>query len=126
MNSQAAANAAPLHDRDATVVPRRLELIATTALFGAAGSVLFSIAIAQSCLLIAALCWAGLLVWRGERVQAPRFFWPLLVYAGVTLVSAAFSSNPRASFMDSKQLILFLLVPITYRLMTASRSRWLL
>jgi O-antigen ligase len=56
------------------------------------------------------------------RFAAPRFFWPLLAYAGITLVSAAFSPDPRTSFIDCKQLSLFLLVPITYALVTGARG----
>ena len=57
-----------------------------------------------------------MLVVRSERPQAPAFFWPLALYAAATLASAALSGDPRASLMDCKQLVLFLLVPITYRL----------
>ncbi len=52
-------------------------------------------------------------------------FWPLLVYAGLTLVSAAFSPQRQTSFIDCKQLVLFLLVPVTYRLMNESRAQTL-
>ena len=48
-----------------------------------------------------------------------------MVYAGLTLVSAAFSPQPRTSLIDCKQLVLFLLVPITYRLMNQSRAQTL-
>ena len=49
-------------------------------------------------------------------------FVPLAAYAGVTLVSAAFSSDPAASFADCKQLVLFLLVPIVYQFARGSRA----
>ena len=39
---------------------------------------------------------------------------PLLLYAGWTLLSAAFSPDPATSFTDCKQLVLLLLVPLTY------------
>jgi O-antigen ligase len=99
----------------------RFEHAGTLALFGIAGALQFSIALAQILLTIALLCWAALLVLRHERFEAPAFFWPLLVYAGATLISAAFSGDPRTSFLDCKQLVLFLIVPLTYRL--AARSR---
>jgi O-antigen ligase len=41
-------------------------------------------------------------------------------------VSAAFSANPRLSFADSKQLVLFLVVPVTYRFITVRRGSILL
>lgn len=85
------------------------------ALFGVAGAVQFSIAGAQILLTIAVICWVSLLLVRRERFEAPSFFLPLAVYAAATLVSAAFSPDPRVSLIDSKQLVLFLLVPITYR-----------
>jgi O-antigen ligase len=94
----------------------RLEHFGLFALIGVAGAVHFSIAAAQILLAVAAVCWVILLVVRSERPQAPVFVWPLLAYAVVTLISAAFSADPRSGLVDSKQLILFLLVPITYRL----------
>lgn len=100
----------------------RFEHAGTLALFGIAGALQFSIALAQILLTIALLCWAALLVMRHERFEAPSFFWPLAVYAGATLVSAAFSGDPRTSFLDCKQLVLFLIVPLTYRLATGSRG----
>ena len=52
----------------------------------------------------------------------PRFFWPLVVYAALTLVSAAFSPDPRTSFIDSKQLVLFLIVPMVYQFGRGARA----
>ena len=101
---------------------QRFEYIGVAALFIVAGTVQFSIAIAQIFLSIAFLCWLGALVAGRERFEGPRFFWPLAFYAGATLVSAAFSYDPRASFIDSKQLVLFALVPIVYRFATGTRG----
>ena len=42
-------------------------------------------------------------------------FLPLAVYAGVTLISAAFSIQPQTSLIDSKQLVVLMVVPIAYR-----------
>jgi len=100
----------------------RLEQAGLIALFGVAVGLQFSIAIAQTLLAVAFLCWLALVVSRREPIEAPRFFWPLLAYAGATLVSAAFSPQPRASFIDSRQLALFLIVPITYRFVRGHRS----
>jgi O-antigen ligase len=100
----------------------RFEHAGALALFGIAGALQFSIALAQILLTIALLCWAALLVVRRERFEAPAFFWPLAAYAGITLVSAAFSSDPRTSLLDCKQLVLFLIVPLTYRLAAESRG----
>ena len=103
----------------------RLEHAGALALFGVAGALQFSIAAAQILLTIALICWVAVLVIRRERFEAPSFFWPLLAYAGATLVSAAFSSDPRASIVDSKQLVLFLLVPLTYRFVSSARAHTL-
>ena len=42
-----------------------------------------------------------------------------MIYAVATLVSSAFSLDPRASFSDDRQLLLFAIVPITYDLAPA-------
>ena len=96
------------------------------ALTGVAAAVQFSIAIAQGLLALAVVCWLLLVVVNRERFEAPRFFWPLVAYAAATLVSAAFSAQPALSFTDSKQLVLFLVVPIAYRFAGGWRGSWML
>lgn len=103
-----------------------VEQVGLVALVGVAGAVQFSIAIAQILFALAGVCWVGLLVSRRERFEAPTFFWPLLAYAGWTLVSAAFSFDPVTSFVDSKQLVLFLLVPVVYRFVNGTRGSTLM
>ena len=44
-------------------------------------------------------------------------FFPLALYAVLTLVAAAFSLEPEISLIDSKQLVVLLVVPIAYRLL---------
>jgi len=100
----------------------RLEQAGLLAVFGVGAALQFSIAIAQSLLAVALLCWVSLIVMRRERIEVPRFFWPLVVYAGLTLVSAAFSPQPWVSFADTKQLVLFLLVPLTFRFIRGDRG----
>ena len=100
----------------------RLEQAGVGALFGVAVALQFSIAVAQSLLAIAIACWVGLVLIRRERIEVPRFFWPLAAYAAATLVSAAFSVEPRVSLVDCKQLVLFLIVPLAYRLATGPRG----
>ena len=90
----------------------RLERAGLLATLGIAGALQVSIAAAQALLAVAALCWLALIVLRHERFDVPRFFWPLAGLAGLTLVSAAFSPDPRTSFVDTKQLLLFLMVPL--------------
>ena len=104
----------------------RLEQAGLLALIGVATALHFSIAAAQSLLAIAAVCWLALVVIRRERVDVPRFFWPLLGLAAWTLVSAAFSPQPAVSFADTKQLLLFFIVPMTYRLSIGPRGALIL
>ena len=104
----------------------RLEAGGVIALFGVAGALQFSIAIAQILLLIALVCWVAILAVGRARLEAPSFFWPLVVYGAATLVSAAFSSDPRTSLIDCKQLVLFLLVPLVYRFVSGTRAHTLL
>jgi O-antigen ligase len=100
----------------------RVEHAGFAALVGIAAALQFSIAAAQILLTIALVLWVTLLLVRHERVDAPAFFWPLVAYAGLTLLSAAFSIEPRTSLVDCKQLVLFLMVPLTYRLATGQRG----
>ena len=104
----------------------RLDLAALAGLIGFVAALQVSIAAAEILLALTLLVW---LVWhlvRRERIVTPRMFVPLVAYAGVTLVSAAFSSDPRASFVDSKQLALFLLVPAVYEIARGWRAATLL
>jgi O-antigen ligase len=100
----------------------RLEQLGALAVFGVAAAVLFSIAVAQILLAVAIACWVAVIAIRRERIEVPAFFWPLAAYAGITLVSAAFSFEPRVSLVDCKQLVLFVLVPVVYRFMTRERA----
>jgi O-antigen ligase len=113
-------------DAPGAIGETRFEHIGLAALIVVAGALQFSIAIAQIALTLAFLCWLATLAAGRERFEAPAFFWPLAVYALATLVSAGFSYDPRVSFVDSKQLVLFVLVPITYRFAKGSRGVTLL
>ena len=106
-------------------MPRRhaaLEQAGLLALFGVAGALQFSIAIAQILLTVSILCWVALIVVDREKIEIPSFAWPLLVYAAITLISTAFSPDPRTSLMADKQMVLFLLVPLVYRFATGPRA----
>jgi O-antigen ligase len=125
MTNAQAITATPMRAGAAASLPDRLELAGMLAVFGLALSVQFSIAIAQAMLAIA-VCWVGLLATNHERPSVPRFFWPIAGYCLWTLVSAAFSGNARLSFLDSKQLVLFLVVPVVYRFVAPQRAPLLL
>jgi O-antigen ligase len=96
------------------------------ALCAVAAALQFSIAVAQTIFTVAVACWITLLVVKRERFEAPRFFWPLVAFSVLTLVSAAFSPRPQLSFADTKQLLLFLMVPLVYRLASGTRGRTLI
>ncbi len=100
----------------------RLDVAGFAGLLGFVAALQISIAAAQILLALTLLVWAVRLVVRRERLNAPRMFVPLVAYAGMTLVSAAFSTDPRASFVDSKQLALFLAVPMVYQFARGSRA----
>src|ERR1700704_6243230 len=92
-----------------------LEQAGLAAVYGVAGALQFSISIAQILLTIAFVCWIALVVLERETIEVPRFAWPLALYAAVSLISTAFSPDPRVSLMADKQMVLFLLVPLVYR-----------
>jgi O-antigen ligase len=104
----------------------RAEQVSIWALIASAGALQFSIAVGQILLAVAVACWAVTIVRRRERIAVPPMFWPLIVYAALTVISAAFSPQPRVSLVDCKQLVLFLLVPMTYRLFTESKAQTLI
>ena len=87
------------------------------------GTVQVSIAAAEAVLMLLLLLWATMLVREGVRPSAPAFFVPLLAYAGLTLVSSAFSMDPLESFFDSRQLVLFLIVPMVYDLARGPKTK---
>jgi O-antigen ligase len=71
------------------------------------------IAWGESLLGISVILWL-VLAFRGQRQPSqPGFMIPLMVYAGLTLVSTALSQRPLESLLDDKQLFLYLVVPVT-------------
>jgi O-antigen ligase len=100
----------------------RIELAGVVGLLVFVGALQVSIAAASIVLALTIGCWAVVAALRPDEVGAPRFVWPLLVYAALTLVSAAASYDSAASFVDSKQLVLFLIVPMTYQFARGARA----
>ncbi|HEX5069891.1 MAG TPA: O-antigen ligase family protein [Vicinamibacterales bacterium] len=87
------------------------------------GVVQFSLLAAQGFLFsAAAIVWTVVAAQEGRRPDVPAFFLPLLVYAGLTLVSAALSHHPHESLWDSRQLLMFLMVPIVARFAQGDRA----
>ena len=82
----------------------------------------FSIFGSQVLLTVAGVLWLLVVIRGHERFEAPGMFWPLAAYAGATLVAAMFSVDLRTSIIDCKQLLLFAIVPIAYRLLSGRRA----
>ena len=99
-----------------------LDKVTLWLLLGFVGALQVSIAAAGVLLTATLLGWVALLVRDRTWPAAPSFFLPLAVFAGATLVSAALSIDPRASLIDTKQLLLFLIVPAVYHVARGPRA----
>jgi O-antigen ligase len=99
-----------------------LERAAYVSVLAFAASLQVSIAAAQILLGLTALLWLALVVTGRERISGPPMFSPLAAYAGMSLVAAFLSIDPPKSLIDSKQLLLFVIVPIALRLLRGNRS----
>jgi O-antigen ligase len=101
----------------------RLARIGWIAVTGCLGLVQLNIIAAEACFDIAAILWVVLAVSDRRRPEVPAFFMPLLALAAWTLVSAALSSDPADSLLRSRQLLLYLVVPIALRFARGPRAR---
>lgn len=99
-----------------------LERAACLTMLAFAAALQVSIAAADILLTIATILWLGIIIRNGERVEFPKMFWPLAAYGVATLVASVFSIDPRVSLVDSKQLVLLVIVPLTYRLFRGRRA----
>jgi O-antigen ligase len=99
-----------------------LERLTMILLLAFVGAVQLSIAAAQILLGALVVCWIIGMVRDKTRPSAPTFFVALLAYAGITLVSSIFSIAPLESFIDDRQLSLFLIVPAVYDLARGHRA----
>ena len=99
-----------------------LERVTGGLLFGFVAALQVSIALAQILLAATLVSWIALRIQDRTRPAAPPFFVALLAYGGLTLVSAAFSVDPMASLIDSKQLLLLAIVPAVYDIARGSRA----
>jgi O-antigen ligase len=75
---------------------------------------MISITLSYSVLFFALLFWLQLLIKNRRLPRFPSFFWPLLVYSLFSLISAFLSVNPEISLIDSRELLLFLIIPLVY------------
>jgi O-antigen ligase len=104
--------------RTTTVVER----LSTASLLGFVASLQLSIVLAEILLGVMLVSWVMLHVLGRSRPSAPRFFALLLAYGALTLVASAFSFDPAESFLDSKQLVLFAIVPAVYDIARGPRA----
>ena len=75
---------------------------------------LISISLSQIFLAISLLVWLVLLLTKKCNFLIPSFFWPLIAYVVLSLISSFLSVSPEISLKDSRELLLFLIVPIVY------------
>jgi len=115
-------NATTLSMSDAQSTPL-LDRLTLGLLMAFVATIQVSIVAAQAFLVLLLITWVATLVRDKTRPAVPRFFWLLLAYAGMTLISAAFSFDRLESFIDSKQLYLFLIVPVVYDLARGGRTK---
>lgn len=103
--------------------PSTLEWVGFLLIAACLGVIQFSIFIAQGILFSAAcIVWLIVAVQDRRRPDTPSFFLPLVLYAVWTLLSSAFSVDPAASFWDSRQLLMFLMVPVVARFARGPRA----
>ncbi len=81
-----------------------------------------SISLIQIFLSLAFFCWLFSQIQQKKWPRFPSFFWPLLVYCLFSLLSSLKSVNPKISLVDNRELLLFLVVPITYSALSSEKS----
>jgi len=90
-----------------------------------AGCLLFSlvsITLMESFLALAFLLWLVALFKKEIELKFPRFFWPLAAYAGLSIIVSFFSVNPAVSFKDDRELLLYLVIPISLSAAASKRG----
>ena len=83
---------------------------------------LVSISLIQIALSLAFFCWLFLIIKQKSWPRFPSFFWPLILYCVFSLLSSFRSVNPKISLVDSKELLLFLIVPIAFTAISSEKS----
>ena len=107
-------------------VPLWLDRLTAAGLFVAAGAIHFSIVVGEAALMLSLAAWAASLAIERERPVVPPWFWPLLVYAALTLVAAAFSLDRMRSLGPVKQMFLYLAVPAVCSVARGKRAHALM
>jgi O-antigen ligase len=73
-----------------------------------------SISLSQIMLVHALVVLIILIAMKQMKVRFPAFFWAAVAYCALSLLSSFFSVNPGISLVDSKDLLLFLIIPAVY------------
>ena len=81
---------------------------------------LISISLTQIFYGLNVACWLFLVLRRQHRFEVPLFFWPLAVYSGLSLIASSLSVNPALSWRDSRELLIYLLIPATMATFTSA------
>ena len=99
-----------------------VERLSAVSLLGFVAALQVSIVLAQFLLAVMLVSWVASHVLGRSRPSAPPFFALLLAYCALTLVASIFSIDPTESFRDSKQLLLFAIVPAVYDIARGPRA----
>jgi O-antigen ligase len=73
-----------------------------------------SISLSQIMLAHAIVVLAILVAMKQTKIGFPPFFWGAVVYCALSILASFFSVNPGISLVDSKDLLLFLIIPVVY------------
>jgi|Deesub1362B_J571_1020462.scaffolds.fasta_scaffold01028_8 O-antigen ligase len=73
-----------------------------------------SITLSQIFLFFGSVIWAIIIIKNKEKIKFPIFFWGLIGYSFFTVLSAFFSKWRLISLKDSREIFLFLSVPLIY------------
>jgi putative inorganic carbon (hco3(-)) transporter len=92
----------------------------------AAAAIHFSIVVGETALWVTLVAWAASLVVNRERPEVPPWFWPLLAYAGVSLIATVFSLDRVRSLGPAKQMFLYLVVPAVCSIARGRRAHTLM
>jgi len=107
----------PLFERKSPLEVLLWALVSAGLLFS-----LISISLVQVFLGLAVVCLAILLILRRRRLRLPPFAWPLGAYVLLSLAASALSRDPATSFIDCKELLLTLAVPLVLAAFVSARS----
>ncbi len=103
-------------------VPPWLDQFMLVGLLVSIAAIQFSIVVGETAFWLTLAGWVASLVIRRERPEAPPWFWPLLAYAGVSLVASVFSLDRVRSLGPVKQMLLYLVVPVTCSIARGERA----